>query len=341
MTGRPVYLKHLSHYLPDRVLDNAFFERILDTDDAWIREKTGIAERRHMDDYRGPTPVLEIGRRAVDRLVASADYDLARADLLLAAACTDDLQYPGPANLLSEHYGLCVPAFQMKNACSSVVYALEVCRGLLQLGSYQDILVVTGEPFTLQADYGDRRSSVLFGDAATAMVVSSEPGIFEIEGVAVGGRGSRVIHATAPGAHPSTRIDDVIAADVPPRSSHDAPGWGCFAQEGRAVLDFVVNTMPAEIESFLASTGRAIGDIDWFIGHQANLVMLEQLCQKLGVPPVKHLHNVERVGNVSSAGWVTVLSEKLEAGCFAAGDRILVSAFGGGLAWGSALLRKL
>jgi 3-oxoacyl-[acyl-carrier-protein] synthase-3 len=341
MTGRPVYLKHLSHYLPDRVLDNAFFEQILDTDDAWIREKTGIAERRHMADYRGALPVHEIGRRAVDQLVASTGYELARADLLLAAACTDDLQYPGAANLLSEHYGLRVPAFQMNNACSSVVYALEVCRGLLQLGRYRDILVVTGEPFTLQADYGDRRSSILFGDASTAMVLSSESGTFEIEGVSVGGRGARVIHATAPGARPCARIDDVLAGTVPARAGHDAPGWGCFAQEGRAVVDFVMDTMPAEIESFLASTGRSIGDIDWFIGHQSNLVMLEALCQKLGVPADKHLHNVERIGNVSSAGWVTVLSEELEAGCFAPGDRVLVSAFGGGLAWGSALLRKL
>ncbi len=341
MTGRPVYLKHLSHYLPGRVLDNRFFEQILETDDAWIRQKTGIAERRHMDDYRGPLPVCEIGRRAVDQLVAGTGYDLACADLLVAAAGTDDLQYPGPANLLSEHYGLHIPAFQMKNACSSVVYALEVCRGLLQLGSYRDILIVTGEPFTLQADYGDRRSAILFGDAATAMVVSSEPGLFEIEGVAVGGRGSRVIHATAPGARPGARIDDALAGETPPRAGHDAPGWGCFAQQGRAVFDFVLDTMPAEIETFLASMGRAIGDVEWFIAHQANLVLLEKLCQKLGVPPDRHLHNVERIGNVSSAGWVTVLSEELAAGCFATGDRILVSAFGAGLAWGSTLLRKL
>ena len=341
MTGRPVYLKHLSHYLPDRVLDNAFFESILDTDDAWIREKIGIAERRHMDDYRGALPVYEIGRRAVDRLVAGTGYDLAHADLLLAAACTDDLQYPGPANLLAEHYGLRVPAFQMKNACSSVVYGLEVCRGLLQLGTYRDVLVVTGEPFTVQTDYADRRSAVLFGDASAAMVVSSEPGLFEIEALTVGGRGSRVIHSTAPGARPGLRIDDVLAGEVAPRAGHDAAGWGRFDQEGREVFDFVLNTMPAEIETFLASTGRAIGDIDWFIGHQANLVMLEQLSRKLGVPDQKHLHNVERTGNVSSVGWVTVLSEELEAGRFAPGDRILVSAFGGGLAWGNALLRKL
>lgn len=335
---QPIHLKHLAHYHPDRVIDNAFFEAILDTSDAWIREKTGIRERRHMDDYRGLHPVFELGRRAVDRLLATTSFTLDQADLLLFAACTDDLQYPGPANLISEHYGLTVPAFQMKNACSTLVYALEVCRGLLQLPTYRNILVVCGEPFTVQADYGDRRSAMLFGDAGAAFVVSTEPGPFAIEQIAVSGRGSQVIHSTAPGARPTRTIDELVPSAA--GSARDA-GWGRFDQSGREVYDFVTNTIPAEIEAFLAQGGRSIADVDWFIGHQANLVMLEALCQKLGVPPDKHLYNVDRRGNVSSAGWLTVLSEELAADRFAPGDSILASAFGGGLAWGSALLRRL
>jgi len=334
---QPIHLTHVAHHHPDHVLDNAFFESIFPTSDAWIREKTGIRERRHMAEYRGATPVFELGRRAVDQLLATTSFTLDQADLVLFASCTDDLQYPGPANRISEHYGLRVPAFQMKNACSTLVYALEVCRGLLQLPTYRNILVVCGEPFTVQADYDDRRSAILFGDAGVAFVVSSEPGLFEIEEIAVGGMGSRVIHSTAPGTRPSRSIDEVVpnAAGV-----RDA-AWGRFDQAGRAVYEFVTQTIPAEIESFLAASGRAIADVDWFVGHQANLVMLEALCQKLGVPADKHLFNVDRYGNVSSAGWLTVLSEELAADRFSTGDRILASAFGGGLAWGSTLLRKL
>lgn len=335
---QPIFLKHLAHYHPDHVLDNAFFESLFDTSDAWIREKIGIRERRHMADYRGPHPVFELGRRAVERLLATTDFTLDQADLVLWASCTDDLQYPGPANLLSEHYGLTVPAFQMKNACSTLVYALEMCRGLLQLRTYRNILVVSGEPFTVQADYADRRNAVLFGDAGAAFVVSTEPGPFAIESIGIGGRGSSVIHSTAPGARPSRSIDEVVPSDA---GTRDAAGWGRFDQAGREVYEFVTNTMPAEIESFLASAGHSIGDVDWFIGHQANLVMLEALCQKLGVPAGKHLYNVDRYGNTSSVGWLTVLSEELAADRFARGDLILASAFGGGLAWGSALLRKL
>lgn len=334
---QPIYLQHLAHYHPDHVLDNAFFESICDTTDAWIREKIGIRERRHMADYRGPHPVFELGRRAVDRLLAATSFTLRQADLVLFASCTDDLQYPGPANLISEHYGLTVPAFQMKNACSTLIYALEVCRGLLQLPSYRNILVVSGEPFTLQADYDDRRSSVLFGDAGAAFVVSSEPGLFAIEQLAVGGRGSQVIHSTAPGARPGRTIDELVPSDAGKRDA----GWGCFDQGGREVYDFVTNTMPAEIDAFLATSGCSIAEVDWFIGHQANLVMLEALCQKLGVPEDKHLFNVDRYGNVSSVGWLSVLSEEFASDRFEPGDRILASAFGGGLAWGNVLLRKL
>ncbi|RIL07963.1 MAG: hypothetical protein DCC71_01160 [Proteobacteria bacterium] len=334
---QPIFLKHVAHHHPDHVLDNAFFESIFDTSDAWIRAKIGIAERRHMADYRGPHPVFELGRRALDRLLATTPFTLDQADLVLFASCTDDLHYPGPANLISEHYGLRVPAFSMKNACSTLMYALEVCRGLLQTPAYRDILVVTGEPFTLQADYDDRRSAVLFGDAGAAFVVSREPGLFAVEHVGVGGMGSRLIHSTAPGARPARSIDALVASDAGARDA----AWGRFDQSGREVFDFVTTAMPVAIEDFLADAGHQIGDVDWFIGHQANLVMLEALCQKLGLPAHKHLYNVDRYGNTSSAGWMTVLSEELAGDRFCRGERILASAFGGGLAWGSALFLKL
>lgn len=343
MLPRRVFLEHVTHYVPEAVLDNRFFEGILDTTDAWIRGRVGIAERRVMSDYRGSFPVFEIGRRAVDRLVEKTGFDLGSVDLILSASCTDDLQYPGPGNMISEHYGLRVPAFQLKNACSSVVYALEVARGLLQLGSYRKILIVNGEPFTIQTDYADRTSAILFGDAASAMVVSNESGALELVDVAIGGRGARVINGTAPGATPARSIRDVCPA--PNGAENDAhfggvaPRFGRFQQAGREVFEFVVNDMPGEIQAFLASRQLAIDDIDWFIGHQANLSMLDALCKSLGIESDKHLYNIDRFGNTSSAGWVTVLSEALEDGRFESGDQVLVSAFGGGLAWGSLLAR--
>ncbi len=343
MLPRRVFLDHVTHYVPEGVLDNHFFEGILETTDAWIRGRVGIAERRVMSDYRGSFPVFEIGKRAVERLVETTGFDLGSVDLILSASCTDDLQYPGPGNMISQHFGLRVPAFQLKNACSSVVYALEVARGLLQLGSYRRILIVNGEPFTIQTDYADRTSAILFGDAASAMVVSNEPGALELLDVAIGGRGACVINGTAPGASPTRSIRDVCPA--PPGAADDAyfggiePRFGRFQQAGREVFDFVVNDMPGEIQAFLARQQVSIDEIDWFIGHQANLSMLDALCKSLGVDADKHLFNIDRYGNTSSAGWVTVLSEALADGRFESGDQVLVSAFGGGLAWGSLLAR--
>ena len=343
MLPRRVYLHHVTHYVPETVLDNRFLEGILDTTDAWIRGRVGITERRVMSDYRGSFPVFEIARRAVDRLVETTGFDLGTVDLILSASCTDDLQYPGPGNMLSQHYGLNVPAFQLKNACSSVVCALEVARGLLQLGSYRRILIVNGEPFTMQTDYTDRTSAILFGDAASALVVSNEPGPLELVDVAIGGRGACVINGTAPGAAPARSIRDLFPAPVgAPGDEHFsgvAPRFGRFQQVGREVFDFVVNDMPREIGAFLSARQLSIDDIDWFIGHQANLSMLDMLCKNLGVPASKHLYNIDRFGNTSSAGWVTVLSEALADGRFESGDQLLVSVFGGGLAWGSLLAR--
>ena len=344
MLPRRVFLNHVSHYVPETVLDNRFFEGILDTTDAWIRGRVGIAERRTMSDYRGSFPVFEIARRAVDRLVETTGFDLGCVDLILSASCTDDLQYPGPGNMISQHYGLRVPAFQLKNACSSVVYALEVARGLLQLGSHRRILIVNGEPFTIQTDYADRTSAILFGDAASAIVVSNEPGALELVDIAIGGRGARVINATAPGASPERSLRDVCPAPAGARedeghSSGSAPRFGRFQQSGREVFDFVVNEMPGEIGAFLARQQLSIDDVDWFIGHQANLSMLDALCKSLGVDSSKHLFNIDRFGNTSSAGWVTVLSEALADGRFESGDQLLISAFGGGLAWGTLLAR--
>lgn len=343
MLPRRVFIDHVTHYVPETVLDNHFFEGILDTTDAWIRGRTGIAERRTMSDYRGSFPVFEIGRRAVDRLVETTGFDLRSVDLILSASCTDDLQYPGPGNMISEHFGLNVPAFQLKNACSSVVYALEVARGLLQLGTYRRILIVNGEPFTLQTDYADRASAILFGDAASAMIVTSDPGALELIDVAIGGRGARVINSTAPGASPARSIRELCpvpaGADDATRFDVIAPRFGRFQQAGREVFDFVANTMPGEIQGFLAAHQLCVDDVDWFIGHQANLPMLDALCKNLAIEANKHLYNIDRYGNTSSAGWVTVLSEALAEKRFAPGDQLLVSAFGGGLAWGSLLAR--
>jgi 3-oxoacyl-[acyl-carrier-protein] synthase-3 len=340
----PTHLSRLAHYLPDEVIDNEFFESILDTSDAWIRERVGIAERRFMGDYRGSFPVFEIGRRAVTHLMDQGGLDLGEIDLIISCSSTDDLAYPGPANMLSEYFGLKVPAFHMKNGCSSLLYGIQAARGMLQLGSYRNVLLVCGEPFTVQADYAERSSSILFGDASAAAVLSTDGGGLLIEDVALGGQGcTSAINATGAGAVPARSVHDAHGVSGRENAFFNdrEPRSGCFSQRGREVVRFVVDIMPDEILSFVHRAGMTVDEIDYFIGHQSNLRMLESLCEKLGFTPEKHLTNIERCGNTASAGWATVLSEALDAGKIAAGQRVLVSAYGAGLAWGHLLARRL
>lgn len=347
------FLTAIAHYHPQTVLDNAFFERTLQshggTSAAWIEDRVGIRERRFMSDYRGPWPVFEIGKRAVERLITQG-VDLSQIDLILSCSSTDDLQYPGAANLISEHFGLHVPAFHLKNGCSTVLFAIETARGFLKLG-YRNILLVNGEPFTTQVDYSDRKACILFGDASSALVVSSDPQSFkrtepsallEISGLRLGGRGSRVITSSAPGATPSRSVFDAYAAETGAQSLAESPRHGgCFKQEGKEVFDWVVRTMPDMIHSFLKDHGRSLETLSYFIGHQSNLSMLNDVCERLRLPKSKHLCNIDRYGNTSSAGWVTVLSEHLRSGTIRAGEEILVSVFGAGLAWANLLLKRI
>jgi 3-oxoacyl-[acyl-carrier-protein] synthase-3 len=290
---KPVYLDAVTHYHPDTVLNNAFFERYLETTSSWIQNKVGIRERRGMLDYTGAFPVFEIGRRAVERLVEENNYDLSKIDLIISCSSFEDLQYPGPANLLSEHFKLSVPAFHLKNGCSTVLYAIQVARGLLQLGLYTNILLVNGEPFTRQVDYSDRKSCILFGDASTAMVVSIESGQCEVLELELGGIGSRLITSIQEHQNPQSVFE---AAQM--QTPSETPN-GRFQQSGKDVQEFVVSTMPKKIQAFLASTNQTWNQIDYFIGHQANKSMLDAVCRELEIPVEKHLCNIESFGNVS------------------------------------------
>jgi 3-oxoacyl-[acyl-carrier-protein] synthase-3 len=330
---KKIFLDAITSYHPDTVLENSFFEKFLDTTDEWIRKKVGISQRRWMSDYDGPYPVFEIGRRAVEKLVKNTGYDLRKIDLIISCSSFEDIQYPGPANLISEYFKMNVPAFHLKNGCSTVLYAIEAARGLLQLESYRNILLVNGEPFTRQADYSDRTSCILFGDASSAMVVSTEQGQFGVSKIRLGGHGSQMITSSKESA--SLRSIFKAAGTSEPSATPS----GHFQQRGKEVYDFVVKSMPREIRSFLGDTGMSLSNVDYFIGHQANMSILESIARELQIPPEKHLWNIDRFGNVSSAGWVTVLSEGIQEGRFKPGSEVLVSVFGAGMAWGTLLIQ--
>lgn len=328
------YIKDICHYHPDFKITNELISSFVDTSNEWIVSKVGIKERRYLQDYQGEFPVFEMCKRVVDKLVKSRNFDLGSVDMLISCSSTEDLQYPSPANMLDAHYKIGCPAFHLKNGCPTVVFAIQVARGFIQSGLYKNILLVCGEPFTTQVDYSDRRAAALFGDASVALVISSEPGLFEIEDCELGGKGSMIIHSTSPNAKPNKFISSLMN-----NTEQKFEARGVFFQEGKEVYKFVSENMPPIVNNFLKRNEMDMESINYFVGHQANLILLNDICKQMKLEAKRHLYNVDRFGNTSSAGWVSVLSESIEAKTFLKSEKILISVFGAGLSWGNLLIK--
>ena len=331
------YINRVAHYHPDGVIDNSLFENHLDTTSEWIESRVGIRTRRFLDDYTGDFPVFELCKRVVLKLQEDGNWNADNVDLIISCSSLDDLSYPGPANMISEFLGRDVPAFHLKNACSSVVYAIEVARSMLQSGRYREILIVNGEPFTRHADYGDRNSCILFGDGASALVLSANPSGFEILDCEIGGKGLMLVSSTRTSETSHISVTDFVSGEVNgPQNSYKK-----FEQDGRQVFKFVLKNLPGPILAFMERNGESNQSINYAIFHQANLLMMNSLCERVGISSEKHLYNIDQFGNTSSAGWVTVLSEAEKLSKFKQEENVLVSVMGGGMTWGNLLLRRI
>lgn len=346
MDNTRVYINRVVHYHPDGVLENSHFESKLDTTSEWIRSRVGIETRRYLNDYRGEFPVFEMARRAVERLGERSSWNSESIDAIISCSTFDDISYPNPANMISEWLSLRVPSFQLKSACTSVVYGLQVARSLLMSNTYKRILIVNGEPFTLQADYGDRASCILFGDASSAMILSTEPGGYELKNVELGGVGLDIVGAHRKSPTSGVSIREFVTGKKERRAGVQSTiariaATGKFDQYGKEVTNFVLSKIPSAVDRFLKVMSISPSEIDSAIFHQANLTIMNDLCISIGIPLELHRYNINRYGNTSSAGWVTAFSEENQKGTFSAGHKILVSTFGAGMTWGTALLVRV
>jgi 3-oxoacyl-[acyl-carrier-protein] synthase-3 len=339
------YLSALEHYHPDGVLKNSLFESCLDTSDEWIVEHIGIHERRFLSDYSGRTPVFELGKRAVEKVKLSSPEKFQKIDYIISCGSMDDFNYPSMANLISEYYKVPVPCLHLKAACASFVYSVQVGKGLLASGAAKTILIVNSEPFTRQVDYGDRTSAVLFGDAAVACILSSTGGDFEVIEVNTGGRGIPIVSATRVSQSSHKTVLDFVRGNlpegVPELNRRKNLEVKKFEQNGKDVKEFVINEIPKIIETAIAKQGLEKKQIDWYIFHQANLRLLETLCKTLNLKKEKHLYNLDKYGNTSSAGAPSVLSMSAHDKKFFTDDLILITTFGAGMCWGTLTLKKI
>ena len=305
-------------YLPPRVVTNDEFARRLDTSDAWIRERTGIAERRIADESQASSDLaLEASRAAL----AAAQLAPGDIDLIIVATSTPDHVFPSTACLLQAKLGIkACPAFDVQAVCSGFVYALAIADRFIRSGMNQRALVVGTEVFSRIMDWNDRATCVLFGDGAGAVVLAA---------------------GETPGIHASVLHADGSYADI-----LSVPGNVCggrivgspyLQMQGNQVFKLAVKVLDEVARETLAAAEMSVADVDWLIPHQANVRILEATARRLGVPRERLAVTVDRHGNTSAASIPLALDEYVRAGKIRAGQRVMMEGVGGGFTWGAVL----
>ena len=304
--------------LPERVVRNDEFAQRLDTSDAWIRERTGIVERRIADASQTSSDLaLEASRAAL----AAAQLKPSDIDLIIVATSTPDFVFPSTACLLQTKLGArnC-PAFDVQAVCSGFVYALATADSFIRAGTVRRALIVGAEVFSRIMDWNDRATCVLFGDGAGAVVLAAD---------------------SAPGIHASALHADGSYAgvlSVPGNvSGGRIVGSPYLQMQGNQVFKIAVKVLDEVAREVLAAAGMQIGDVDWLIPHQANVRILEATARRLGLPPERLVVTVDHHGNTSAASVPLALDEYVRNGKVRTGQRVLMQGVGGGFTWGAVL----
>ena len=310
-------------YLPERVLTNDELARRLDTSDAWIRQRTGIGERRIAADGELTSDLaVAAARRALERAGMSGN-DL---DLIVVATATPDHTFPATATKVQAQLGMKRgAAFDIQAVCSGFVFALATADNAIRLGQARTALVIGAETFSRILDWQDRGTCVLFGDGAGALVLNAAPD---------GGPAGRGVLSTH--LHSDGRLYDILYVDGGPSSTGTT---GHLRMEGREVFRQAVQHLSEVVEEALAAHGLSGADIDWLVPHQANLRIIDAIGRRLSLRPGQTVVTIERHANTSAASIPLALDEAVGDGRIQPGQLILMEALGGGLTWGASLVR--
>ena len=310
-------------YLPARVVTNAELATRLETSDTWIRERTGIRQRH----IAGPIETCAFMATAAARAaLAHAEAEPGEVDAILLATSTPDQAFPATA--LRVQAALGVPGgfgFDLSAACAGFVYALSVADGMIRAGQVRGVLVIGAEVYSRIMDWQDRGTCVLFGDGAGAVFLRAG------EGRGSGDRGVLSTHLHAQGT-----LGDILYVDGAV-GRRDKPGT--LVMNGREVFRHAVVRLAEAVDEALAANGLTRSDVDWLVPHQANLRIIEAMGKRLGLPPERVVVTVDRHANTSAASVPLALAEAVGDGRIRRGDLVLLEALGGGLTWGSALVR--
>jgi 3-oxoacyl-[acyl-carrier-protein] synthase-3 len=311
-------------YLPERVITNDDLAKSLDTSDEWIRQRTGICERRVAAEGEFTS---HLAIRACDAALKQAGVGADSLDLIVLATATPDNTFPATAARVQAGLGMTRgAAFDVQAVCSGFVYALSVADNMLRLDQADTALVIGAETFSRILDWQDRGTCVLFGDGAGAVVLQA----VENDGTSRD-RGILSTHLFSDGAY-----YDLLYVDGGPSSTGSA---GHLRMEGREVFRHAVVRMAEAVELSLESNGLSSADLDWVVPHQANIRIMDSMAKRLDLRDNQVVVTVDRQANTSAATIPLALAEAEADGRLQQGDLVSLTAMGGGFTWGSALVR--
>ena len=313
--------------LPDKIVTNFDMEKIVDTNDTWIKERTGIERRRYIEGNKGASDLAaEAGRIALE----DANVSIEEIDLILVSTLTSDMRLPSAACMVQEKLGaIGAAAMDINAACTGFIYALATAQAFIQTGQFKKVLVIGVEILSRITNFTDRKTAVLFGDGAGAAVVgeSEKEGGVLATALKSDGRGGKFLYVPAGGSlMPTTHealdqhLDKVI-------------------MDGSEIFKFASRKMVEVSLEALEKCGLSIEDVDYLVPHQANLRIIQNAAKRMNISMDRVYTNIQEYGNMSSASIPVALDEAQKAGLIKNGDNILISGFGAGLTWGAAIIK--
>jgi 3-oxoacyl-[acyl-carrier-protein] synthase III len=323
--GVAISITGLGSYVPERVVTNDDLSTMMDTSDEWIRERTGIRERR----IAAPEQALsDLALPAAREALEDAGLQGSDLDLIIVATVTPDMAFPATAAILADQLGAPdAAAYDLSAGCTGFMYAVAQGYGMLAGGLAQKALIVGGDVLSKIMDWSDRSTSVLFGDGAGAVVLErvAEGGFLGFE-LGADGSGGPQLYLPAGGSRAPATAESVT------EKLH------FVKMNGREVFKFATRVLVSSAESVLAECGRTIDEVDVYVPHQANVRIIEHARQKLGIPEEKTVIDVDRYGNTSSGSIPLALADAKADGRLHAGQLVLMTGMGAGLTWGSGLI---
>ena len=312
-------------YLPNKVVDNFYFEKIMDTSDEWIKTRTGISERRIADENETTS---DLSTKAALNAIKCANLTPQDIDLIIVATATPDMSFPATACLVQENIGATnAAAFDISVACSGFVYGITIAKQFIETKMYKNILVIGAEVLSRVLDYNDRSTAILFGDGAGAVVIGNvdEGGILSTY-IGSDGKGKDALSLPVGGSKLPTSektVENTLRA---------------ITMSGNDVYKFAVRIMEEASLKALEMANLDATEIDCLIPHQANIRIIEASAKRLNLDIDKVYVNLNKYGNMSAASIPVALDEAYRQGKIEKGDNVVLVGFGGGLTWGASVI---